>query len=199
VLGLGYGTGAVKLRQAIKVGSGKDIGEEDSKRIVNLYRSAHPKVTNWWYQGQQILDNTYNGYGGTVGGGSLKLQYSFDDGIILPSGLRIRYSNLQKKRNGEKVSYVYGKDETYIYGPKVAQNITQAVARCVMAEAMPRIAKRYRIVLTVHDALYCIAPEAEGKEALDFMVKEMTTAPDWAWGLPLGAEGAFGKTLADLK
>jgi hypothetical protein len=49
----------------------------------------------------------------------------------------------------------------------------------------------YRIVTMTHDEIVIIAKEKDAKKALDFMIKTMSTAPDWAPGLPLSAEGGF--------
>jgi len=73
-----------------------------------------------------------------------------------------------------------------LYGGKVIENICQAVARCVIAEQMIKISQRYRVVLTVHDAVACIAREEEKEEALAIRywsacVGDLT----WAETLPL--------------
>jgi DNA polymerase len=49
----------------------------------------------------------------------------------------------------------------------------------------------YRIVTMTHDEIVIIAKKKEAKKALDFMIKTMSTSPDWAPGLPLAAEGGF--------
>jgi DNA polymerase I-like protein with 3'-5' exonuclease and polymerase domains len=66
-----------------------------------------------------------------------------------------------------------------------------------MSEAMVRVSKRYNIVLTIHDALYILAPEHEAQEALDFLMVEMTKPPTWMPDIPLAAEGGYGKSLKD--
>jgi hypothetical protein len=203
VLGLGFGAGAVVLRNAIKVGSGKDIGEEESVRIVTLYRATYPKLVQLWGDAHRMLRLMARNERYTYGYGNLKLELHGRSGIQLPSGFYLKYPELQEKENENKRSeWTYnggkGAANTRIYGPKVTQNITQAVARCVMAEAIPRLHKRYPVVNTIHDAVYCIAPEEEAQEALDFMLAEMTTAPEWAWGLPLAAEGKYGRSLKDV-
>ncbi|MCD8455913.1 hypothetical protein LPH50_08125 [Xylella taiwanensis] len=75
------------------------------------------------------------------------------------------------------------------YGGKLVENITQAVSRDVLAACMPRIeAAGYQIVLTVHDE---IITEAATHSAFNagHLAALMTTAPAWAAGLPLAAEG----------
>lgn len=203
VLGLGFGAGPVVLRKSIKIGSGKDIGESQAQYIVKLYRETYPKLVDLWGFAHRTIRSIANDRREQYGSGSLKLDVHGRTGVQLPSGLYLRYPGLEEKRNADgKSEWTYnagrGAEKTRIYGPKVTQNITQAVARCVMGEAIPRIHKRYPVVLTIHDAIYCVVPEEEAQEAFDFMVAEMTVAPKWAWGLPLAVEGKIGKTLRDL-
>lgn len=203
VLGLGFGAGAVVLRKAIKIGSGKDIGENEAVRIVSIYRETYSKLVELWGSGQHLLRIISQNRRETYGSGSLKLEVHGRMGVQLPSGLYLKYPDLVERENdaGRK-EWTYngglGAANTRIYGPKVTQNITQAVARCVMAEAIPKVHKRYTVVNTIHDAVYCIAPKEEAQEAHDFMVEQMTTPPDWAWGLPLAAEGKYGTSLKDV-
>jgi DNA polymerase len=87
--------------------------------------------------------------------------------------------------------------KTYVYGGKVVENFTQAVARCVVGEQMLRIAKRYKTVLTVHDAVACIAPEAEQAEAIQYVEECMSWRPKWAQELPLACESGVGDSYGD--
>jgi DNA polymerase len=81
--------------------------------------------------------------------------------------------------------------------PFIVHNCVQATARCIMSEAMVRIAKRYQIALSIHDALYIVVPEAEAQEALDFLIGEMCKPPLWMPDIPLAAEGGWGRSIAD--
>jgi DNA polymerase I-like protein with 3'-5' exonuclease and polymerase domains len=62
---------------------------------------------------------------------------------------------------------------------------------------MLKIAKRYKVVLTVHDAVACIAPEAEAEEAVAYVESCMRWRPDWAATLPLNCESGMGKSYGD--
>ena len=196
-LSLIYGTGADKLRTAIKTMSGTDIGEEMAKSTVDIYRKTYSHVKNIWGVGGQCIEGIYTNRSTTIGFNDFALVDQ--SGIKLPSGLYLMYPDLRKTMVNDKPQWDYairgGRDR--IYGAKVFQGLTQATARCVMAEQMLNIQKRYPIQLTVHDALYLIVPEAEAEEALDFVLSTMRVAPEWLAGCPLDAEGGFGKTLAD--
>ena len=73
------------------------------------------------------------------------------------------------------------------YGGKLTENITQAVARDILAAALARIeAAGFELVLTVHDEV--IAEATPDRSALE-LSRLLATAPDWAPGLPLAAKG----------
>lgn len=75
------------------------------------------------------------------------------------------------------------------YGGKLAENITQAVARDILVGAMPRIeAAGYQITLSVHDEFITEAPDTEEFTA-ENLAAIMSTNPTWASGLPLAAAG----------
>jgi DNA polymerase len=95
--------------------------------------------------------------------------------------------------------YVYDtrKGEVRIYGGKVVENLCQALARCVIAEQMLRIAKRYKPVLTVHDAVACVVSESERDEAIKYVNECMRWRPKWAETLPLACEIGVGKSYGD--
>lgn len=77
------------------------------------------------------------------------------------------------------------------------ENICQAVARQIVAEQMLRIARRYKVVLTVHDAVAIIAPAAEAREAQAYVEECMSWNPKWAAGLPLACESGVGASYGD--
>ena len=53
------------------------------------------------------------------------------------------------------------------------------------------------MVLTVHDAVACIAPESEAVEAQQYVEMCMRTTPDWAVGLPLNCESGYRRSYGD--
>jgi len=197
-LSLIYGTGATKLQTAIKTMAGVDIGGSEAARIVELYRTQYAKVKSTWAQGGQALKAIASNNGYELGYEGFA-QVHGQKGIRLASGLYLQYPDLQKHETekGVEWSYALRRGRDRIYGAKVFQGLTQATARCIMSEQLVKINKRYKCVLTVHDALYVLVPEAEADAALEFVLDTMRTTPDWMPGIPLDAEGAYGKTLGD--
>jgi DNA polymerase len=198
-LGLIFGVGAAKLRDAVKAG-GTDLGEVESKRIVDLYRATYTGVTNLWKLCTTAIKTIAENGEYTFGTGDLYVVEG-TKGIRFPSGMYMQYpqlANVIDEKTGEQ-GYKYKLRNGYdrLYGGKLTNNLVQGTARCIMSEAMVRVNKRYPIVLTIHDALYILAPEAEAQEALDFLIEEMTKVPSWMPGIPLAAEGGYGKSLKD--
>ena len=197
VLSLLYGTGHNKLRNQVKMMSGVDIGEEEAKRIVEIYRSEYTSVVAAWREGDKVLDAVASNSFITMGRDAL-IQVHGSQGALLPSGLYMRYPDLTREKVGDRFEWSVMKNKRErdkLYGSKIYQGLTQALARCIIAEAMLRVDKRYRIGLTIHDALYVIAPEDEADEALRFIITQLRKAPDWMPDIPLDAEGGFGRSL----
>ena len=199
-LGLIFGVGAAKLRDAVKSGSGTDLGEMEAKRIVDLYRNTYTGVTAFWKTCSSAIKAIADDGTFTFGRDGL---YVVDGkrGVKFPSGLYMQYpqlENVMDESSGEK-GYKYKLRNGYdrLYGGKLTNNLVQGTARCIMSEAMVRIAKRYQIALSIHDALYIVVPEDEAQEALDFLIYEMCRPPEWMQGIPLAAEGGWGRSIAD--
>lgn len=88
-------------------------------------------------------------------------------------------------------SYTRKWETIYTYGGKLAENIDQATARDILAEALVRVeAAGYPVVLHVHDELVCEVDEDFG--SADEFEHLMTQLPPWADGLPVAAEAWSG-------
>lgn len=200
-LSLIYGTGHNKLRQQTKQMSGIDIGESEAKRMVDLYRSDYTEVVSTWTQGDALLhavrDNQYMQMGRN---GVIKVMGH--EGALLPSGLYMRYPDLRQSKvqtpDGLRKEWSVLKNKRErdkLYGSKVFQGLTQAMARCIIAEAMLRIAKKHRVLLTIHDAAYLLAREDEADDVLRFVIDQLRIPPAWMPDIPLDAEGGYGPSL----
>ena len=198
-LSLIYGTGAKKLRAQCKMLSGKDIGEEFAQNVVNIYRRDYSSVRAAWYDAGKALDAIINNEREEIGLGELKLEVHGEKGIKLPSGLFMTYPGLKitEDEQGRK-QYVYStrKGQVHIHPAKCFQNVIQALARCVMGEAMVRVNKKYPVGLTIHDALYCVVRAEEAKQARVDIITELRKSPVWLPNMPLDAEGGYGSDLS---
>jgi DNA polymerase I-like protein with 3'-5' exonuclease and polymerase domains len=80
-------------------------------------------------------------------------------------------------------------------GPFIVHNC-QHLARNIIADQLLAISAKYPVVLTVHDEVVYLAPEAEADEALAFGIAAMSTSPTWWPAIPLAAEGEYGRTYS---
>ena len=80
------------------------------------------------------------------------------------------------------------------YGGSLAENMTQAVARDLLAEVLVKTeAEDISVVLHVHDEAVAEVKQFRAQYVLERMEAIMSTAPAWAKGLPLAAEGFHAK------
>lgn len=200
VLGAGYGVGHVKLQGFLKTQAGVTVTLDEAKRIIDTYRSSAYRIADLWKKASSALQFLISGQSFTVDTPGI-VRVVPGKGLTLPSGLFIQYPDLRSVRNAEtdKQEFVYTSKglPVRIYGGKIVENFTQAIARCVVAEQMLRIQKRYPVVLTVHDAAAIVAPIAEAKEAQAFVEECMSWVPKWATGLPLACESGMGESYGD--
>jgi DNA polymerase I-like protein with 3'-5' exonuclease and polymerase domains len=201
ILGCGYGMGAAKFKKQLKVFN-VDISEDEARSIIDVYRTTYPRIPLLWKQAGNVLDAIINNQTVELGRDDL-LVVEGDKGILLPNGLYLRYPNLRKQNNEGKSEYVYDtkKGKTTvpnrIYGGKVVENLCQALARIIIGEQMLLIAKKYKVVMTVHDAIACVVHEDEAKIALENIQMFMRVRPNWALELPLNCEAGAGKSYGE--
>jgi len=203
ILGLGYGTGALKLQHTLATAQpiSVKLDEEECKRIVNIYRKKNDTIVKLWREGDKALAGLYAWDDESVAfdygeRGVVKIDKT---GIRLPNGLYIRYPELDKKTDEGKTHYVYKsrRGEIPLWGGTVVENVVQALARIVVGEQMLAIQRRYRVVLTVHDAAVCVVPEAEKDEALAYIIECMSTPPDWGKDLPITCEAKVAHSYGE--
>ena len=196
ILGCGYGMGAKKFQIQLKT-FGTQIEEDEAQSIIKIYRQTYASIPGLWTQGRDAIKAMANN--GTVIFGNGCVAISGEDGILLPNGLHQRYPNLRKIRGEDGEQYVYDSRNgaVKIYGGKLVENVCQALARCIIGEQMLKIGNKYRVVLTVHDAVACIVPVAEVEEAMQYVTECMRWTPDWAEGLPVNCEAGYGKSYGE--
>lgn len=199
VLGAGYGVGHKKLQAFLKTQAGVEVTLEEAKRIIDTYRSSASKIADLWAKAGKALEALMLGQETTIDApGIIKVEPG--KGLTLPNGLHIQYPNLRVHTDAEgKRELIYDSKglPVRIYGGKVVENVCQAVARQIVAEQMLRVSKRYKVVLTVHDAVAIIAPESEAAEAQAYLEECMSWNPKWATGLPLSCESGMGASYGD--
>lgn len=204
VLGCGYGMGWKKFMQTCK-NFGIEVDEEVAQVAVRSYRQTNAPVVKCWSNLEKAAVAAAQRPGVKFRINSttwwVASQFLWCE---LPSGRRLAYYGPEVRYEmtpwDEKraVLYHYGVnpltrkwDLSGTYGGRLCENVVQAVARDLMAEAMLRIESRgYEIVLSVHDEL--LAERQKGLGAIDEFENLMAELPIWAEGCPVKVEGWKG-------
>ena len=192
-LALGYGgaVGALKAMGALNYG----VAEHELQPLVDAWRKSNPMIVRLWWDIDSaaktcVADKTVTSCHG--------ITFEYKSGMMfvtLPSGRKLSYVKPKLGENrfgGEAVTYEgVGTQKKWLrletYGPKLVENIVQATARDILAEAMLRLdAKGYRIVMHVHDEAVIEAP---ADTDLNDICVTMAQQPQWANGLLLRADG----------
>ena len=195
VLGAGYGMGAIKFQLQLR-GMGKDVDLDTCKYIIKQYRQSNIRITQWWNHLNSVLDHMIASKPIERVDNVELLELSPFTGIKLPNGMFMNYPELKRENDGQ-YSYAARYGVNRIYGGKIAENLCQAVARCIIGEQMIEVEKRYRVVLTVHDAIACVVPVEQAEEAQAYIEQCMRTSPSWAAGLPLNCESGMAQNYGD--
>ena len=199
ILGAGYGMGAPKF-QAQTLTFGVDLPTALCEKAITTYRTTYAEIPKLWKAGQMALEAMVTNKQANLGRKGVVEFDAEEQGFKLPNGLWQRYEGIQRIQDSMgKTQYVYKtrKGLTKLYGGKLIENLCQALARCIIAEQMVKINKRYKAVLTVHDAIACIAPKAEAAAARIYVEECMRWTPEWATGLPLNCESGIGKSYGE--
>jgi DNA polymerase len=199
ILGAGYGMGAVKFKAQLHA-FGTEIGAGEAENIIAAYRRRFPNIVNLWDQGGNCLEALLTMTTTRFGRDGVLPLNPILGGFVSPVGFVHAYPGLQREPalpNMHEYTYKTRAGRTKIYGGKVVENLTQHLARCIVGEQMVRISKRYRVVMTVHDSIVCIAPKEDGDKAKEFVERCMRWAPDWAIGVPLNCEVGSGASYGD--
>jgi DNA polymerase len=203
ILGCGYGMGAAKFQ--LQLQNFKVVTElEECQRIIAVYRSTYERIPELWKQANEALLAMMNNQTAPLGRDGVVIVEGHK-GIRLPNGLYLRYPNLRwhsDPKTGKK-EMVYDTKRgravipNRIYGGKVVENLCQALARIIIGEQLVQVSRKYRVALTVHDAIGVVVPEAEEQEGLAFVESCMRVRPTWAPDLPLNCEGGSGESYGD--
>lgn len=186
-LACGYGgsVGALKAFGADKMG----LTETEMQSIVDNWRASSPRIVQlWWNVDRAIKQTLEDGTTHRTHG----LMFSLQKGILfirLPSGRSLAYVKprlIDGKITYEGVSSNKGWARLESYGPKFVENITQAISRDLLLNAMKQVGPDARICMHIHDELVI---EADDSVKLDDICKKMAQVPEWAEGLLLRADG----------
>ena len=182
--------GALKAMGGIEMG----LSEDELQSIVDSWREANSNIVSLWWDIDSVVKRVVK----TRSKEKYKnLVISYEKGILfieLPSKRRLAYPKAKIGMNrfgGESVVYegiVVGNkwDKIESYGGKFVENIVQAIARDILAEAMMRLEKKgFNIVMHIHDEVVIESDSSSIEEINEIM----SIVPIWAPGLILDADG----------
>lgn len=189
-LACGYGgsVGALKAMGALAMG----LKEHELYPLVNSWRESNSNIVRLWWEIDKAAKNAVKARTSTRTHGITFEYRSAMLFIHLPSGRHLSYVKPRIGENqygGECVTYEgIGTGRRWermdTYGPKLVENIVQAIARDILCSAIREL-QHLDIVMHVHDELVIEAPPEVSVKDLS---KEMSKTPVWAKDLKLDAD-----------
>jgi DNA polymerase bacteriophage-type len=220
VLACGYGMGPGRFMETANAPPySLGLTAQQAERAVYAYRDANPEIVVYWRASEdafrKVLVNDNKTFFATVEGMNghpappVRYRWAKHPGlggamlIELPSGRHLVYrgarlGSTQFGRDrivyeGNDFNHNWGLIETY--GGKIVENITQAVARDLLADALINLSDTHddELLATVHDEIIGLTDEQDAQALYDDMRAVMELPPPWAKGLPLAAAGFIGE------
>ena len=203
ILALGY-QGAKGAFNSMAANYGVVLPESQVTTIVEGWRGANKNIVKWWYALEAGATKAIRSRGDKVVVGPVTFRHVKGHlWLKLPSGRLLCFPRAKigkiTKPWGEGIGIKYVGENSYTrktewlttYGGKICENIVQAVARDLLAEALVRVeAAGYEVCSHIHDE--AVAHLHKGGSLEEFE-QIMAYVPEWADGLPLGAEGWQGR------
>lgn len=206
-LGLGFGAGAVTFQRVAKLMGGIDLTIDAARMVTEKWRFAYSDISQGWQSCMKAVEALHKGNQFQIDPRGLTI--AEHGKVLLPSGRELHYPKLEKVRDDEgkwqygKWHYVYGegKNKSKIYGGLLCENLVQAIARDVIAEAALNIWVQtgHAPVHTVHDELVYVVPEQEAAGHLARINEIMRTPPTWLPGIVLWSEGDIAHSYGESK
>lgn len=186
-LALGYGGGPSAL---LAFGADKlGLAPEQLQELVDRWRAASPKITAMWRACEKAAKAAIRcpGKAYRLKNGCTYLRDRDALRLILPSGRRLSYWGAWLDEDSGSIRFM-GQNQTTrkwermeTWGGRLVENIVQAYARDILAEAILRLeAAGFPVVFSVHDE--CIVEAPEGARWQD-MAEIMGQPVSWAPGL----------------
>jgi len=207
-LALGYQMGPDKFRKTAE-GQGIMLSIAEAIDAVMRFRKSNKPIVALWHRYEEAARKALSHQGQSFPVGRIKFRMAKKDGraagsllIEKPSGGTLVYRDATLD-NG-RICY-WGVHQTTrqwtkidTYGGKLVENVTQAVARDLLAEAMKNFDAIYPSALlsTIHDEIVAISPAAMAQEMLSDLRQIMSNPPSWGEGLPLSAAGYVAERYA---
>lgn len=181
---------------SVKKGKTYDLSEKvfvACDALKRMWRLANPMIVQYWADLEDAVRMVITtGSVEKVGACTIDKKGSWLR-IKLPSGRYLSYAGI--RLDGRSIKYLgvshyshqWGYQSTY--GGKLAENITQAMCRDILANGMEAAEGRgYNVVLSVHDELLTETPDTEEFSSTNLSML-MSLNLFWSAGMPLNAAG----------
>ena len=166
VLGLGYGCGPKTFRE-VALAYNLELSEDESVKIVKDYRRQNNLITRYWNKMEGIAMSKIG-----------------DHKIPLPSGRFLRFEVLG--HDPLEVEYIRGRGKEKTWGAKLVENVTQAVARDILADCLVTLKEEgMKVLLHVHDSVIIECERDRSSEVIDRIREVVTKPPQWMPDIPL--------------
>jgi len=213
-LALQYGMGDFTFARTA-TNWGVPLTPKEAGKIKRAWRGSNPRIRAFWGELEAAALAAVANVGTSVTVGLVRLVADktclF---LVLPSGRALRYWKPRITHTGAKRVRYFNHDDELVeveidkpslqfwkantsasgmaiedtYGGKLVENVTQAVARDLLGEALLRVeAGGYPVVIHVHDSIASEVPTGTG-DVGEFCAL-MQTVPRWAHGCPVSADG----------
>lgn len=212
-LALGYG-GGVGAFQTMARGYNVEISDEEAEQLKKAWREAHPATVFYWRQLEEAAIRAIMSTGEKFTAGTKGREVTFKKAgsflwCKLPSGrvLCYPYPQIESKEMPwggmrDVLTYVaVGLNKKWercsTYGGSLSENVTQAIARDILAEAIVRLeGDQYcplQVVMHCHDEVIVEVLSGMYDYRLAHVERVMSEPPTWGTGLPIAVEGWRGK------
>ena len=211
-LGLGFQMGAVRFVDSAAK-HGVEVTPARAKEVVTSWRDANPRIVQLWSDLETAFAEAHRARGGTFPVGPRLLVHGSPENVRveLPSGRSLYYWRPHERPARKKVKVVSAEglveeieietvEQRYFtrrgadmvvegtYGGHLTENVTQAVARDLLRDALIRLdATAYDVVLHVHDSI--AAERDAGTGSVPEFCAIMAGREPWGQSLPVAVEG----------
>jgi DNA polymerase len=186
------------MEKQLKIPEDERLTDDEKQEVVDKWRAASPSIKKMWYEFDDLSKKAVKYRRPFV---SKYQGIEFDcDGVFLKiklcSGRKLFYYKPRfcKNKWGRLALKYQGYEEgrwTYVqtYGGKITENIVQATARDLLAQALLKVKSKYGVVMHVHDETVSELDASKAEAQLKDICSIMSEPVSWAKGLPLAVDG----------
>ena len=181
---------------------GQEVDQTEAQKIIDTFRKTYPEIPKFWHSLREAaFDAMIDQPGSEPQEAGKHIQFHRVDKhhlfAKLPSGRDLMYpfAKVETGHGGwEQLTYYTLKDHAWVktatHPGKLAENMTQAVARDLLAHGLSQaVFDGFEIPLHIHDEIVALVPENDDYHTLNRLIEVMTERPDWGADIPVSADG----------